>query len=149
MKHLFLAVFFVPVVLWGRSQACTVSATPISFGNYDVFLATPTDTSSEISIICPFRRPRPVTIAIGPSKVSGSFNPRQMQLLIGPDRLDYNLFTNRSMSTIWGDGTGGTATVTRRVGRRPRNVSVYGRIPPGQNVSIGSYGDVVTVTITW
>ncbi|MCL5966951.1 MAG: spore coat protein U domain-containing protein [Deltaproteobacteria bacterium] len=34
-------------------------------------------------------------------------------------------------------------------GPPPVTTTVYGRIPPGQNVSVGSYGDTLTVTITW
>jgi spore coat protein U-like protein len=28
-------------------------------------------------------------------------------------------------------------------------IDIYGRIPPGQNVSVGSYSDTITLTINW
>jgi spore coat protein U-like protein len=54
------------------------------------------------------------------------------------------------MVTVWGDGSAGTSTVPlRKVNRnRPATTTIYGRIPPGQNVSVGAYSDSVTVTIT-
>jgi spore coat protein U-like protein len=54
------------------------------------------------------------------------------------------------MVTVWGDGSAGTSTVLlRKVNRnRPVTTTIYGRIPPGQNVSVGTYSDAVTVTIT-
>ncbi len=146
---LFFTAFFL-LLISGRAHACTVSATPIRFGTYDVFRTIPTDTRGLIRIRCPFKKKRKVIIAIGPSTVSGSFNPRQMKLLTGTDRLDYNIFTNRAMTKIWGDGTGGTKVVKKKVGRKKaKKVKVFARIPALQNVSIGSYADTVTVTIVW
>jgi spore coat protein U-like protein len=56
------------------------------------------------------------------------------------------------MSVVWGDGTAGTATVVQpKVMRNkpPAAITIYGRIPAGQDVSAGAYGDTLTVTITW
>jgi spore coat protein U-like protein len=51
---------------------------------------------------------------------------------------------------IWGDGTGGTSTVfLKNVKKnRPVNTTIYAIVPPQQNVSIGTYSDILTVTIT-
>jgi len=66
------------------------------------------------------------------------------------DRMNYNLFAAPSMVTAWGDGSAGTSTVLLgKVNKnRPVTTTIYGRIPPGQNVSVGAYSDSVTVTIT-
>jgi spore coat protein U domain-containing protein, fimbrial subunit CupE1/2/3/6 len=89
-------------------------------------------------------------MSIGRSGGSGGFNPRQMRRAGASDLLGYNLYTTASMSTVWGDGSAGTSTVfLSKVNRNhPVTTSVYGRIPPGQNVSVGSYADTLTVTIT-
>ncbi len=130
--------------------ACNVSTTSVNFGNYDVFSAVPLDTTGTITVACD-ERPLPrVTIAIGPSPNSGGFDPRMMKLTTGSDLLNYNFYINRNRTRIWGDGSGNTFTRSRRVRRnRPWVRNVYGRIPPGQDVSAGLYADTLTVTITW
>ena len=130
--------------------ACRVTTTGLGFGAYDVFAAPPRDTTGTVTVACDRGPPTNVTVSIGPSPTSGGFNPRQMRRTSGPDRLNYNLYTSPSMSTVWGNGSAGTSTVLlRRVRRRrPAVTTIYGRIPPGQNVSVGAYSDSVTVTIT-
>jgi spore coat protein U-like protein len=132
--------------------ACTVGTTSMNFGNYDVFSITPLDSTSNISISCSASDRLAIT-TIGPSPNSGGFNPRQMKRSGGADLLNYNVYTNAARTTIWGDGTGGTSDVrVRRPPGRPRpwsaNLTVYGRVPQAQDVSIGAYSDLLTVTVT-
>jgi spore coat protein U-like protein len=65
--------------------------------------------------------------------------------------LDYQLYVNTARTTVWGDGTGGTATVQDGyllgVGSETRSYPVLGRIPGGQNVPVGSYADSIVVTV--
>ena len=130
--------------------ACSVTTTGINFGAYDVFAAVPSDTAGTVTVACDRNPPTDVTISIGPSSTSGGFQPRRMRHASQADRMNYNLFTTASMTTVWGDGSAGTSTVLlRKVNRnRPVTTTIYGRIPPGQNVSVGVYSDSVTVTIT-
>jgi spore coat protein U-like protein len=139
------------LVLGGGAHAsCFVSTTGMNFGPYDVFAPAPRDTTGTVTVACDRNPPTDVTIAIGPSPVSGGFNPRQMRHASGADRMNYNLYTAASMTTVWGDGSAGTSTVLlRKVNKnRPVTTTIYGRIPPGQNVSVGVFSDAVTVTIT-
>ncbi|GMR04571.1 MAG: hypothetical protein BMS9Abin23_0469 [Thermodesulfobacteriota bacterium] len=146
------AAAFIVFSLWSgiASAACTVTTTSVNFGSYDVFLTTATDVNGSVSVTCTDPGRTRVTIAIGQSPNSGGFDPRQMKHSTLPDLLDYNLYKNRKRTRIWGDGTGGTFTVTRRV-RQNRTVTrnIYARITPAQDVSAGSYFDTLTVTITW
>lgn len=130
--------------------ACRVTTTGIDFGAYDVFAAVPRDSAGTVTVACDRNPPTDVTISIGPSPTSGGFQPRQMRRTSGTDRLDYNLFTTPSTTTVWGDGSAGTSTVllTKVNKNRPVTTTIYGRIPPAQNVSVGMYSDSVTVTIT-
>ena len=131
-------------------SACTVTTTGINYGTYDVFSTNPTDSTGAITITCNEAPPAIVTISIGPSPNSGRFNPRMMRHSSLGDLLNYNLFTDASRTVIWGDGTQGTSTVIRRVTRgRPWNATVYGRIPAGQDIPMGQYGETLTVTISW
>lgn len=130
--------------------ACDVTATNMSFGNYDVFLSTPVVTTGTITVRCGLLDLGNVIISIGPSGNSGGFNPRQMKHSTQSDRLSYNLFTNSSMNSIWGNGTGGTATVSCPVLLgAPCARTVFARVPQLQDVSVGSYNDTVVVTITF
>jgi len=147
-----LTVLLLLVAAGDAGAACNVSATGISFGPYDVFAPSPLDSTGSVSVSCDELPPADVVIEIGPSAGSGGFSPRQMRHLSLPDRLSYNLFTDASRSSVWGDGTAGTQTVFLKNVKRqkpPVMTTIYGRIPPGQNVPVGAYTDTLTVTIIW
>ena len=148
-------VFFValmPLIFTGLSSAadCVVSTTPVTFGSYDVFSPSPLTSVGGITVFCDPVSPGDVFVSIGQSPGAG-FNPRQMRHFSLSDRLNYNLFVDSSMTRIWGDGTGSYPSVN--IGKVHRNnpvtLTVYGRIPLGQDVSAGQYSDVLTVTINF
>jgi spore coat protein U domain-containing protein, fimbrial subunit CupE1/2/3/6 len=145
-----LAALLFLLIGTGAHAACRVSATGLDFGAYDVFSPFPRDTTGSVTVECDRNPPTDVTIAIDRSHGSGGFDPRQMRRAAGGDRLSYNLYTTASMSTVWGDGSSGTSTVfLRKVNRNhPVTTTIYGRMPARQNVSVGSYSDTLTVTIT-
>jgi len=155
MKEIFRWVIRVALIylfLWDGETfaACNVSTIPVNFGNYNVFSPVPLDTTGAIIVTCDERPAPRVTTAIGPSPNSGGFDPRMMKQTTGSDLLGYNLYLDSNRTRIWGDGSGNTFTISRivRIGR-PWVRNVYGRIPPGQDVSAGFYTDTLTVTITW
>ena len=152
MKVTGLVIALFLLLASGAEAACTVSTTPVNFGAYDVFSTAPLDALGTISVSCTGKKKKKikVTISIGQSPNSGSFNPRQMKHTTLADLLDYNLYTNKKRTKIWGDGTGGTSVVKKKVKANKTKVfKVYGRIPPLQDVSAGSYLDTLTVTIVF
>ncbi len=149
-----LCVLFLSSELWGAT--CTVSTTSANFGNYDTLLATPTDTTGTVRISCSFgwfEYQAIVVVAIGPSS-NGNFNPRTMTH--GADLLNYDLYIAQ-WTPVWGNGTsfGSTRSVTLTnpswffPGSSSTNLTAYGRIPAGQDVSVGAYTDTLTVTATY
>jgi spore coat protein U-like protein len=146
----FLAALLCLLLAGEAGAACSVSATGVNFGAYDVFVTTPLDSTGTVTVTCDQAPPPDIVVAIGPSGTSGGFIPRQMRSTSSPDRLNYNLFVNAGRSTVWGDGAAGTSTVFLKNVKKNRPVvtTIYGRIPPGQDVSVGSYSDSLTVTIT-
>jgi len=128
-------------------SSCTVSATSIIFVNYDVFSTFNNDSTGTITVSCTAPWPL-LTIAIGQSSNSG-FLPRKMKKSGGSDMLNYNIFTDAAMSAVWGDGTSGTQVVVHQPNKKTVPEIVYGRIPPGQDISAGFYSDVLMVTITF
>lgn len=126
--------------------ACTISTTPVSFGTYNVFAASPDDATGQITYRCTAPRPPLVRIQLDKGGAP-AFNPRQMRR--SSETLNYNLYLDSTRSTIWGDGTGGTQDYTRNnpPPNQNINVNVFGRIPAGQDVSAGSYSATVVATI--
>lgn len=127
---------------------CSISTTPLNFGNYNVLSPNPLDVSNTIIVNC--NQNAVVTLSIGPSPNSGGFNPRKMKRTTATEYIDYNIFRNSARTEILGDGTGSTYTLIRNVRKnRPAPYSIHGRIPPAQDVSIGTYNETLTVTIVW
>jgi spore coat protein U-like protein len=152
MRRIELTLGLVAAALLTAAPAhgCTVSLSGVSFGAYDGRDAAPDDSSGTITALCPPNIRAPV-IAIEAGQ-SGSFFPRTLRS--GGSTLSYNLFTSLARTTVWGNGAGGTATVTLtggtvNAGTRQLTRTIYGRIPPLQNVPAGTYSDTLMVTITF
>jgi len=142
---------FLLLLLRVESHAfnCSVATTPLTFGDYDVFSHGPLDSTGTIRVDCNNPPSKPLSVVISVSKGGNeSFNPRQMRG--GGDRINYFIHTDSTRGRILGDGTGGSVTLENIVSNSaPWTTTVYGRIPPGQDVGVGVYSDALTVNITW
>lgn len=141
-----LAVALVPVET-SRAQLglnCTISASAVNFGGYNVFTPTALDSSGSITVQCTAG----VTVRVQLSRGSSStFLPRTLRS--GSDVVDYNLYSDAFVN-VWGDGSAGTADVTSTVTLlSPATLPVYGRIPPLQNARVGSYSDSIVATVVF
>jgi spore coat protein U-like protein len=129
---------------------CTISASPVSFGTYDVFDASARDGTGSIEYSCLLSLSLSVRISLDAGS-GGSFASRRMVAGTG-DTAAYNLYLDAARSTVWGDGTAGTSTARLSVlalvlaaGAMP----VYGRMPPKQDLRVGSYSDGIVATISF
>lgn len=59
------------------------------------------------------------------------------------------LYTSVARSIIFGDGTGGTQTVSQRFRNNTKRITVYGQIPAMENISAGAYSDSIVATVTF
>lgn len=149
-KRLFIALCVIVGALYASdasAQSCTISATSVNFGNYNVFDGSALDSTGSITFRCNSRASNiTVTLTRGGSS---TFNPRRM--FKGAEVLTYNLFRNASRTTIWGDGTSGTAVYSNANPPNNSNVNltVYGQVPAGQDVSAGTFSDTVTAVINF
>jgi spore coat protein U-like protein len=155
-----------PLPCWALLAACNgssgigsngypgITVTTMVFGTYvgssPTLMTTNTIGVGCVGVSVPLLYyPPPFTISLS-SGVAASFAPRAMA---GPgsSKLSYNIYTTAALTTVWGDGTGGS--VTQGGGG---NILVptytftgYGAIPTGQWVRAGSYSDTILVTVTY
>jgi spore coat protein U-like protein len=146
-----IAACAVVILLAGAARVdgaqCSISTTPLVFGTYNVFSAAPVDSTGTVSYRCNGgARFLLVTITRGHSV---TFQPRELRK--GLESLSYNLFRDAARTSVWGDLTDGTAGHhdANPPNNKDVNVTVYGRIPPAQDISAGSYSDTVTVVVNF
>ncbi|HAS54936.1 MAG: hypothetical protein A2X56_06495 [Nitrospirae bacterium GWC2_57_13] len=155
MKRFVMLIALLTALAWaGAASAaspgtiCSVSTTSIVFGVYDVFAPAPLASTGSATITCD--KNAAVTISMSASAVSGMFVPRQMKLTTGADLMAYNIYTDATYAVVLGDGTAGTQTMSASAKKNtPLSVTIFGNIPPLQNLSAGTYADTLTVTILW
>ena len=141
-------VVAIGTLIWAGAveAACTITTTAVNFGSYNVFSASADDATGQVRFRCTGSPTPSVTIQLDKGGAP-SFTPRQLRM--GSELLNYNLYLDSTRTTIWGDGTGGSQAYVQA--NPPNgsniNVTVYGRIPPGQDVSAGTYSNTVTATI--
>ncbi len=143
MRTLLRAV--VVVLCVGGPVAAAVSCknitvTPLAFGNYDVYGATPLDTAGTISYSCPPPLTPTVTIDNGLSFANGN---RRMSLG-GADFLEYQVYVDAARTTVWSATVGVSVAASNAT-----SVPIYGRIFAQQDVRVGAYTDTLVVTFNF
>jgi spore coat protein U-like protein len=126
---------------------CSITATGMAFGTYDVFSASPLDATATVRVQCNavFRNIE-VRLSTGSSS---TFSPRTM-LQGATNVLNYNIYRAADHSSIWGDGTGGTSYYTGTIWFWGSvTLTGYGRIPAGQDVRSGAYSDTVQAIVNF
>ncbi len=164
-RHPFVVTVAAVAMLLAVGEACavgclsaSVTATGPAFGTYDPLSGSATNSNGSVSVTCT------VLAALGQSTTatvslsagaSGSFATRAMQS--GGNSLSYNLYIDNGYAQVWGDGTGGSFTVTDTfvfplLGSTSQTLTatIYGHIPTSQlNVVPGTYADTITVTVNY
>jgi spore coat protein U-like protein len=140
--------------------SCTVSSTGLAFGAYQPLTFAGKLTSSDrtsnasISVVCTgITSGGSYSIALGPSTTGSgdSISTRYLSNSLGGDNMVFNIYTNASYSTVWGNGTMGSLIGgSIPVGDSNQSQPVYGKIPAGQNtLRAGSFSDSLTMTLTY
>jgi len=124
-----------------RAETCDISPQSVSFGAYDPTEPGDLEGVGTIAINCDTE----VTVTVSLGTGAGTYDART--LTGGSGQLSYNLFTTSQRLFVWGDGSGGSDSVTATL--TSRELNVYGTIPARQNVSAGAYADTIVVTITF
>jgi spore coat protein U-like protein len=133
----------VPVMANSIGLCVSVSSSDLAFGNYSGSAVT---ASSGISLSCTAGLSIDIVLSAGTSP-GATTSSRAMS---GPNgaTLAYSLYNDSALSSVWGllSGTNSLTTITSGL---LQSFTVYGKIPAGQIVAIGSYSDTVTATITY
>ncbi len=121
-------------------SSCTITATPLAFGNY---AQTVTTASATLAVLC--TATSPYTIGLNQGTTSGGTqSARLLYNVVAGTTLPYALYTDSGHTTPWtsntvsGTGTGLSQTVT-----------VYGSIGAGLQAAPGAYADTVTATLSY
>lgn len=127
----------------------SVSATALSFGNYSPAAAR--FANATVRVECGL-----LGIDLLPGftvslTAQNSANPAARRMLRSAVPLAYNLYTDNTYATVWGDGSNGSVTRSYNplLALGGVNFTAWGRLPAGQYVSAGSYSDVITVTVAF
>ena len=131
---------------------CSVTANALNFGSYTPAVGALTG-SSTISVRCTKNTGYSVALNAG-STTGGTIAQRLMKHASATDTLQYNLYTASTLATVFGDGTGGSATSsgTGSGMGTASTITVYGSLPDStanQAAATGAYSDTITVTVTY
>lgn len=125
---------------------CFINVIPVNFGSFDN-LNAPVDANGQVGVRCDL--PAQVSIQLDAGVNStGLFQQRKLSASVS-QKLNYNLYVDSARVLVWGDGTGGTQTVSGTAGSNWLNFPIYGRINSGQTGSVGTYVDTITVSVIW
>lgn len=135
--------------------SCGVTTTNVAFGSYSPLAFGNTDSTGSVKVSCGGVAGLLIPFNIGISAGnSGSYASRRLKS--GANLLAYNLYTDASYTTVWGDGSSASQLVNAGVtldvlGLSPtQNFYVYGRIPGRQLTAVpGAYSDTISVTLTY
>jgi spore coat protein U-like protein len=128
------------------AAACSVSTTAVAFGAYNPIDPNPLLGVGSIVASCTKGTGSRIDLSSGTG--SGTTTGRKMTGSLGT--LNYNLYTDASRTTTWGDNIGAPGLVIPMApDSTPRTFPVYGKVPAVQDAFAGSYADSVLVTVNF
>jgi spore coat protein U-like protein len=147
-RNVIFAILVAACPLRAFADSCSISSpVGVAFGSYDVFSATPNNGGvGSLTIRCNGTQRQDVVVTLSAGN-SNSYAQRKMTS--GRNSLNYNLYTSASRAAVWGDGTGGssTMTVSGHDAKGSTTLSVFGQIPAGQDAAVGGYTDSIVETV--
>ncbi len=129
---------------------CTISANGLAFGNYDPLVANATtalNATNTITLACV----KGVTPSVGlntGNNSAGAVGTTRAMAGAGAF-LSYELYKDSSRTQVWGNSGTGLDTLATTTSTTPFGVTVYGTVPAGQGVPVGSYTDTITATVNF
>ncbi len=128
---------------------CSISTAAINFGDYDALNPNPKDGTGSVTITCTIGSAASIKLGQGnnPGAASSDASPLRTLGNGGGDFLSYQIYQDGARSTVWGNTAGTGVSVTGTGAEVTR--TVFGRIPPGQNLPAGAYSDTVVAQVAF
>lgn len=123
---------------------CVIATSNLAFGQYDPLAQNATQelsASANVTMLCT----RATSAALSLDSGRNSVGPTRT-LAGSSQHVSYQLFRDAGRTQEWGGGVAGIQFISEGI-HKPQQVTLYGRIPPGQEVVSGIYTDVVTATV--
>ena len=121
---------------------CTISTTPLGFGDYTGAVNNATST---FTITC--SNGSGYSVGLDAGTTTGASVSSRLMAGPGAPTLSYTLYSDSGRTTNWGN-TSGTWVTGTGIGSS-QTITVYGQIPASQFVPVGAYSDSITATITY
>ena len=129
------------------ANGCTITTTPLAFGAYDPVVANATTGLSGtggVVITCTKSAITHIGLGLGSNALASV-----RRMVLGTDFLNYELYQDAAHGTVWGTVGAAMLSPVAAPSKAARTFSVYGLVPPAQDVAAGSYTDSVVATVNF
>ena len=130
------------------NQICAASSPTLDFGAYNPITTNATadlDSSTSITVSCAFDGSVTLAFDLGTNALAGHCGPSPQRCMAnGNNYLSYNIYassSDRSSGAPW------TSPATETISGGSSTISIYGKVPGGQDASVGTYTDSVVATV--
>lgn len=128
-------------------RSCDIDTSPLAFGAYDPVVqhaSQPLDSAASVTLSCTKGTSATIGLSAG-QHASGTVR----NMWNGNTALQYELFSDAGRTQPWGDGGSNQVETGEAPSDAPRTFVVFGRIPGGQDIPIGTYTDAVVATVVF
>jgi spore coat protein U-like protein len=141
------ATFLVSLTV---TSDCSISASPLAFGSVGSTLATTAIAqSTNLSVTCS----NGTTYTLSLDKGSTTNSTVGTRLMGGTgsntQTVQFQLYSDNALSHIFGDGTGGSSTVSGTGTGNAVSVPIYGQVPAQSVPTADNYSSTETATISF
>jgi spore coat protein U-like protein len=123
-------------------NSCTIEATDMAFLDTNVDV----DRTATATVTVDCSSPNDTFDIALNGGGSGDITGRQLS--DGTNTINYNLYTDATHDTVWGDGTNGVVVGSISTGE-DQDFTVYGLIPAQTAKPEGTYTDTIVATVTY
>lgn len=125
---------------------CRLNVPPLAFGTYDplaVNAVQPADASAVVSVTCTRNTSAALSFDFGLHAASAGDRAMKGP---GPEPLQYQIYRDSARSQVWGSGGEAMQLLSKGI-TQPQQFTVFGRIPPQQEIEPGAYSDALTAAV--